>query len=452
METLLSRIERALWGWPLLILLLGAGLWLMLRLRFAPLLGLPKALGLLLRKDAGGKGVSPFGALCTALSGTIGTGNMVGVATALALGGPGALLWMELSAFTGLSLKYVEGYLAIRYRRKLPDGSYVGGPFSYIRQGLGPKAEPLARCFSFCGAMAGICGVGSLVQVSSVGACLSAWLNRSFGGLTLLQLPGEAEAGLGAAVLGLAMALLGARAIFGGMERVSRLASKLVPLMGGAYVLLCLWILLRLRDRLPAVLSEVWQGAFHPKALGGGLLGTVMAGVSRGVFSNEAGLGTAPIAAASARNISAEEQGLLSMTATVFDTWIICTLTGLVLLVTGTQGEGVTALLAAFAKGLPLPGVVSGLLVLMLLALFAFTTVLGWSCCGTACLDDLTGDSAPARKAYLLLYLLTVVLAPWCSVRGVWTAANICNGLMAIPNLTALLLLTPGREQRHTVS
>lgn len=442
MEALLERLERALWGWPLLTLLLGAGLWLLLRLRLLPLRELPLAFRLLFRSAEKKGGVSAFGALCTSLSAAIGAGNIVGVATALSLGGPGALLWMELSALTGLSLKYAEGLLAVRFRERDRNGRPRGGPFAYIRLGLGARFQWLAGTFAALGALSGLCGVGTFVQVGSVSACLNAWLSRTRGTLSFVILPGGRAVPLAGMLAGPVMAVLAALVIFGGMERVSRVSTVLVPLMGGLYVLGCLWILLRFHELIPEALLRVWSTALQARGLGGGLLGAVTAGVSRGVFSNEAGLGTAPIAAASAEGVTPREQGLISMTATVFDTLLICTLTGLVILVTGSEGAGLTASMTAFSRGLPLPRELSEALVCGILSLFCFTTVTGWSCYGTACLDHLSGGSAPLRKAYLALYVCSVALAPLCSARGIWTAANICNGLMAIPNVTALLLLT----------
>ena len=452
MEELLSRLNRALWGWPLLTLLLGSGLYLLVRLRFAPILRLPQALRLVFRGASGGSAegappakpaVTAFGALCTALASTIGTGNIVGVATALTLGGPGALLWMELSAVTGLSLKYAEGWLAVRYRRRRPDGTHFGGPFAYIALGLGPRYRPLAGAFALLGALAGLCGVGTFVQVGSVTACLTSLLTDAGRSLTRLVLPWGGTVPLAAAGTGLGMALLAAWFLFGGIGRVSRLSARLVPLMGGLYVLCCLWILARFRTALPGVLTGIVTSALRPTAAGAGVLGAMTAGVSRGVFSNEAGLGVAPIAAAAAEGVTPEEQGLISMTAVVFDTLLICTLTGLAILVTGSEGAGVGAAMTAFARGLPLPELLSRSLVFGILTLFAFTTVVGWSCCGVACLDELTNHAKTPRICYLVLYTGTIVLAPLCSARAVWTAATLCNGLMAIPNITALLLLAP---------
>ena len=443
MEKLLQNLEQAIWGWPLLALLLGTGLFLLLRLRFFPIRMLPTAMKLVFHPTGIKQArVSAFGALCTALSATVGTGNMVGVATALSLGGPGALFWMELSAITGLSLKYAEGLLAVLYRRRNAEGLWAGGPSAYIPLGLGGKYRMLGKAFSVFGAMAGLCGVGTFVQVGSVTACLTGLLFEFTHRLQVVQLPWGTTSPVAGIVVGLLLAVLAFRFLFGGMERVSRFSARIVPLMCGLYLLCCIWILFRFRAELPAVIHSIFTSVLHPSDIGAGFSGAVVAGVSRGVFSNEAGLGTAPIAAASAEGVSPVEQGLISMTATIFDTIMICTLTGLVILVTGSTGAGVGATMLAFARGLPLPTLAAKTIVFLLLSMFAFTTVIGWSCYGTACLDDLTGGVPAIRRVYLTLYALTVALAPLCSVQGIWTAANVCNGLMAVPNVTAILLLS----------
>lgn len=443
MEQILGQLEQAIWGWPLLALLLGTGLYLLVRLRFFPLRMLPLALRLVFRSDGRTqRRVSPFGALCTALSATIGTGNMIGVATAISLGGPGALFWMEISAILGLSLKYAEGLLAVAYRRPRAEGGWTGGPFAYIALGLGRRFRPLGAAFSVFGVLAGLCGVGTFVQVGSVSSCLSVLVAESAGALRAIQLPVFGAVPIVALAVGLLFSVLAFRFLFGGIERISRFSARVVPGMCVVYLLCCGLILVRNADRLPAVLRSVFTSVWDPSSCGSGLLGAVAAGVSRGVFSNEAGLGTAPIAAASAEGVAPVEQGLISMTATVFDTLLICTLTGLVILVTGSSGAGVGATMLAFARGLPLPALSAKLIVLVLLAMFAFTTVIGWSCYGTACLDDLTGASARLRKVYLTVYGLTITAAPFCSARGIWMAANICNGLMAVPNVVAILLLS----------
>jgi AGCS family alanine or glycine:cation symporter len=443
LESVLLRLERAIWSWPLLILLLGSGLWLMLRLELLPLRKLPAAVRLLCKKRKRAVGrVSAVGALCTMLSASIGTGNMIGVATALSLGGPGALFWMELSALTGLSLKYAEGLLAVRYRVRDSEGRPSGGPFRYIVMGLGERYRLLALSFAGFGAAAGLCGVGTFVQVGSVSACLSALIAQTTGKLVLIRTPWGSQVPAAAVLVGLLFSCLAARVLFGGIQRISSVSAVLVPLMGGLYVLFCLVVLVRFHARIPAVLGEVLRGAFQPEAAGGGLLGTVMAGVSRGVFSNEAGIGTAPIAAASAEHVTPVEQGLLSMLTTVIDTMIVCTLTGLVLLVTDSEGLGIASVLTAFAKGLPFPPTASKYFVFSILALFAFTTVCGWSCFGTACLDFMTGNRGVLRKLYLLAYIATAAFAPLCTARAIWSAANVCNALMCVPNVTAILLLT----------
>ncbi len=441
MELFLFRLEKAVWGLPLLFLILGTGLYLTLRLRFLPLRRLPEALRLLFRSGKG-NGVTALGALCTSLAATIGTGNIVGVSTALALGGPGALLWMEVSAAAGLAVKYAEGYFAVRYRARAADGRFHGGPFAYISLGLGPRFRPLAMLFAFFGAAAGLCGVGTFVQVGSVAACVEGFAARLFPAVPTVRILGRTFSAA-AVLLGLLFAVLAGLSILGGIRRISRISTVLLPLMGGLYVLCCLWILSSRAVLLPLASRRILEGALRPSAAGGGLLGAVTAGVSRGVFSNEAGLGTAPIAAAAAEDVTPGEQGLVSMTATVFDTFLICTLTGLTILVTGAGGIGVTAAMDAFAVGLPLPSPVGRGIVVICLTLFAFTTVVGWSFYGLECLRFLAGDCPRLQKAYLAVYLCTVLLAPCCPVRSLWQAANICNGLMAVPNLIGILLLSP---------
>ena len=440
----MNRLERAVWGWPLLCLILGTGAVLTLRLRFLPFRQLGAALRLALRRGEGAREgrVNGFGALCTSLAATIGTGNIVGVGTALALGGPGALLWMQLAALLGLSLRYAEGHLAVRYRDALPDGTRRGGPFAYIRLGLGRRWRPLGLLFALLGAAAGLCGAGTFVQIGSVTACLRVFLARCVPGSRSVALFGR-PVPLAVVFSGFALTLLAARILLGGIGRVSRFSAAVVPLMGGLYALCCLWIVLSHLGALPGVLRETLRGAFTPAAAGGGLLGVVQAGVSRGVFSNEAGLGTAPIAAAAVDDEDPHRQGLLQMTGPVFDTLLLCTLTGLAILLSGAgAGFGVSAAMEAFARGMPGPELLSLGLLTLCLGLFAFTTVLGWSCYGTACLDELTGGAALPRRCYLALYLLTILAAPYFPVQALWQAASVCSGLMAGPNLLALLLLS----------
>lgn len=445
MERVLYVLEQAVWSWPLLLCILGAGLYLMLRLRFFPLRKLPAALAGIGRRGSG-EGVSSFAALCTALSATIGTGNIVGVAAAISVGGPGALLWMELSALTGMALKYAEGALAVRFRRTLPDGTRTGGPFAYIEDGLGSRFRPLARAYALLGAAAALLGVGTFVQIGSMAEALRFFEVQS------LRLPEPAQQA-SVTLLALLCAAATALLISGGIRRVSAACALLVPLMAGLYLIGCGWILLRHAASLPGALQSVLHGAFTPRAAlggaGGGLFCAIQIGVSRGLFSNEAGLGAASIAAAASDTDDPVHAGLVGMTATFFDTFLVCTLTGLVVLVLGAAEGGYSAVALAFSRGLPLPGWVGAGLVTLCLTLFSFTTVLGWNVYGVRCLDALSGGRAGARRVYQRLYVLAVLAAPAFPLSAVFRAANLCNGLMAVPNLIALVLLA-GQVQTLT--
>lgn len=438
----LKVAEQAVWSRPLLLLIFGCGLYLNTRLHFLPLRKLPYALHLISEKPEDG-GISPFASLCTALSATVGTGNIVGAAGAVVLGGAGALFWMDLSAVLCMSVKYAECLLAVRFREKTPDG-YRGGPFCYLRQLPGRTGKTLAAVFAVCGAAAGLLGVGTFVQVNSVTAGIDHYLSRCLPNVfPVITLFGCSCSLLVPLVCGL-FTVSAALILRGGAKRIAKASAVLVPVMAGLYLLLCLWILIACRAALPEVLLRIFTETFCPRAVCGGVLGVLQAGVSRGIFSNEAGLGTAPIAAASADCSSPVRQGLVGMTANLFDTVIICTLTGLTVLCTGADRLGLfgTAVtMQAYARGLPFPPALSQGAVLLCLALFAFTTVVGWSFYGTSCLDYLSHGSRRAKRVYLLLYLSAVFFAPYLHAETVWTAANLCNGLMAAPNLLGLLLL-----------
>ena len=437
----LKAAEQAVWSWPLLLLIFGCGLYLNIRLRFFPLRRLPYALRLISEKPQKG-GISPFASLCTALSATVGTGNIVGVAGAVVLGGAGALLWMNVSAIVCMSVKYAECLLAVRFREKTPEG-YRGGPFLYLRQLPGRCGHTLAAVFAVFGAAAGLLGVGTFVQVNSVTAGTEYYLFRCLPDVfPTVSLFGRQYSLLIPLLCGL-FTVLAALILRGGTKRIANASSLLVPVMAGLYLLLCLWIIFACRAALPGVLCRIFTEAFCPRAVCGGFLGVLQAGVSRGIFSNEAGLGTAPIAAATA-DTGPLHQGLVGMTANIFDTVLVCSLTGLAVLCTGTDSLGLTGTavtMQAFARGLPLDPVISQGAVLLCLTLFAFTTVVGWSLYGTSCLDYLTHGSKTAKQIYLLLYLTAVFFAPYLHTETVWTAANLCNGLMAAPNLLGLLLL-----------
>lgn len=438
---LLEKIEQAVWSWPLLLLILGCGVYLNIRLRAFPLRKLPSALRGIFEKSEGG-GISPFASLCTALSATVGTGNIVGVATAVVLGGPGALLWMNVGAVVCMSVKYAECMLAVRFQEKTATG-FQGGPFLYLRQIPGGTGRLLAALFALFGALAGVLGVGTFVQIHSVTSGLDHWLAHCAPTLVpYITLFGRRYSLLVPVLCGI-LTVLAARILRGGVERISGVSAVLVPLMAGLYLLLCLYILFAERAALPGVFCRIVKEAFCPKAVGGGLLGVLQAGISRGIFSNEAGLGTAPIAAAAAGG-DPVRQGLVGMTANLFDTVIVCTLTGLAVLCTGADRlglAGTAVTMQAFSLGLPFPPAVSQGAVLVCLLLFAFTTVVGWSYYGVQCLGYLTKNSDRARRCYLFIYVSTVFFAPYLRLETVWTAANICNGLMAAPNLLGLVLL-----------
>ena len=440
MAQALERLAALLWSWPLLVLILGTGIYLTVRLRFLPIRRLGRAVALSVRPGTG-SGISPFASLCTMLSATVGTGNIVGVASALALGGPGALFWMELSALTGLAVKYAEGYLAVRWRYTEPDGTHWGGPFAYLSLGLGRSGRGLARAFALFGALAGLCGVGTLVQIGSVTDALRYCLARSGRQLWMLSGLGR-PVPLAAAIMGLIMTLAAGAIIAGGIRRISGVSTLLVPVMGGLYALCCVWIVLRHLGALPDALRAVWQGAFGLRPAGCGIFAAMQAGISRGVFSNETGLGTSPIACAASSADDPQKQGCVNMAGTVFDTFLICTLTGLAILVSGADPAraGLAATMEAFALGLPLPPGLSRGLVFVCLALFAFTTAVGWSYYGLSCLRCFTSRG---RGLYLGIYVLTMGLAPYLPVGSLWQASSVCNALMAIPNLIGILLLSP---------
>lgn len=424
-----KMINGWVWGPPLLVLLMGTGLYLTVRLNLIQLVRLPRALQLIFKAENEGEGdVSSFGALCTALAATVGTGNIVGVATALKAGGPGALFWMLVAGFLGMATKYAEGVLAIKYRNITEDGRVSGGPMYYITEGLGKAWKPLAIFFSFAGILAALLGIGTFTQVNSITTSLAG----TFGW--------QAE------IIGPILAILVAIITFGGIQSISNVATKVIPFMAIFYLLSAVWIIGINIEQLDDVFGMIFQGAFAPVSVFGGVAGWTMQaaiqnGVARGVFSNESGLGSAPIAAAAAKTKWSAEQGLISMTGTFIDTIIICSMTGIVLLITGVwqgKAEGAAMTNQAFASALPNFGPVA---LSVSLVLFAFTTILGWSYYGERCVEYLFG--AKAIKYFRLLFILMVGLGAFLELELIWLIADIANGLMALPNLLALLLLSP---------
>lgn len=424
-ESILSAIDSFIWGAPLLILLSGTGLYLTLRLGFIQVRYLPRALGYLFKKDKGGKGdVSSFAALCTALAATIGTGNIVGVATAVQAGGPGAIFWMWLVALLGMATKYAECLLAVKYRVRDKNGFMAGGPMYYIERGLGIKW--LAKLFALFGVMVAFFGIGTFPQVNAITRAMQDTFN------------------IPVLVTAIIVTLLVGLIILGGVKRIATASSVIVPFMAILYVTTSLVIILLNIEKVPDAISLIIYSAFDPQAALGGAVGfTVMkaiqSGVARGIFSNESGLGSAPIAAAAAQTREPVRQGLISMTGTFLDTIIVCTMTGIVLVLTGAWNNpdlaGATVTNYAFAQGLGTS--IGATIVTVGLLFFAFTTILGWCYYGERCFVYLVGIRGV--KLYRLAYIVLVGLGSFLHLNLIWIIADIVNGLMAFPNLIALI-------------
>ncbi|WP_281628549.1 sodium:alanine symporter family protein [Vibrio sp. St2] len=432
LQSLLKTIDSFVWGPPLLILLVGTGVYFTFRLGLLQFRHLPTALKMVFSKDDSKKpgDVSSFAALCTALSATIGTGNIVGVATAIKLGGPGALFWMWLAALFGMATKYAECLLAVKYRKVDDKGQMVGGPMYYLQYGVGSRT--LASLFAFFALGVACFGIGTFPQVNAI---LDA-SQISFG------LPREASA--------VVLTLLVAFVTLGGIQSIAKVAGKVVPTMALFYVLACLSVIVINSDQLFNAIELVLVSAFTQTAATGGFLGAsimlaIQSGIARGVFSNESGLGSAPMAAAAAKTDSCVRQGLISMTGTFFDTIIICTMTGLALILTGawqSDFAGAAMTTHAFAVGLNAE-TLGPILVSVGLIFFAFTTILGWNYYGERCVVFLFGTKAVLP--YKVIFLALVASGAFLHLDMIWIIADIVNGLMAVPNLIGLILL------RHVV-
>ena len=428
MLEILNEIDAFVWGPPLLVLLVGTGILLTFRLKLLQVFKLPQALGLIFSAKNDGSGdVNSFKALCTALAATVGTGNIVGVATAIKAGGPGALFWMWMAAFFGMATKYSECLLAVKYRAVDANGNISGGPMYYIENGLGKNYKPLAVMFAVFGVLCAYFGIGTFAQVNSI--------------VEITQI----SAGIPVVYTGIALTVVVAAVTIGGLKSIATVAAKVVPAMALLYFLTTVGIMIVFADQVPAAIATVLNSAFTPTAAQGGFLGaTVMlamrSGVARGVFSNESGLGSAPIVAAAAKTKWAAEQGLISMTGTFIDTIIICTLTGLSLVVSGVwcgplNGAAMTE--SAFTMAFPAFG---SILLLVGLVLFAFTTILGWNYYGERCVEYLMG--VKAILPYRIIFICLIACGPFLKLEEIWVLADIVNGLMAIPNLIALLALS----------
>ena len=428
MLELLKALDAFVWGPPLLILLVGTGIYLTIRLGLLQVTRLPKAFQLIFTKDKGHGDVSSFAALCTALAATVGTGNIIGVATAIKVGGPGALFWMWMAAFFGMATKYAEGLLAIKYRTKDANGAVAGGPMHYILLGMGEKWRPLAIFFALAGVLVALLGIGTFTQVNSITESI------------------QNTAQINPAITALILSIFVGIAVFGGLKSISKVSTAVVPFMAIVYILGTLTVILFNIEKIPATLVLIFTSAFSPAAAVGGFAGAsirmaIQNGVARGVFSNESGLGSAPIAAAAAKTNEPVEQGLISMTGTFIDTLIICTLTGLTILVTGVWSgdlNGVALTQSAFSTVFSYFG---HSLLTIFLVLFAFTTILGWNYYGERCFEFLFG--VRFIWLYRVVFVVMVLLGGFIELDMVWIIADIVNALMALPNLIALLVLSP---------
>ena len=440
MAEVLERINSFVWGIPALVLILGTGLYLTVRTGFAQFTLFPRAVrqffGMFRSKKQTDGTVSPFQALCTALGATVGTGNLVGVAGAMAIGGPGAIFWMWLCGWIGMITKFAEATLAVRYRQKNAAGEYVGGPMYMIRQGMSPRWHWLAGVYCFFGVIAAF-GVGNATQINAVITGIDQVIT-AYGGTPTVRKD------LG---MGLMLAVLLAGLLSGGMQRIGRVAEKLVPFGAAGYLLLGFAVLILRREAIPGAFSAIVSGAFSPRAVTGGVIGSIFSvlriGVCRGVFTNEAGMGTASIAHAAAQVKHPAEQGLMGLLEVFLDTIVICTITALVILVSGVEipyGEdvGMTLTTQAFAA---VCGDWTGVFLALALCFFAIATVLGWGLYGARCAQYLFG--ARAWKGFVVVQAVTVALGAVLQTGTVWLLAEIVNGLMAIPNLLVLAALSP---------
>lgn len=439
MSRILERINSFVWGAPALVLILGVGLWLSIRSGFPQVRYFGKSVKRFFRSFTGGDvsdgTVSPFQALCTALAATVGTGNIAGVAGAIAIGGPGAIFWMWVCAFVGMATKFSEATLAVRYRSSI-GGEYVGGPMYMIQNAMKKPWHKLAYIYCFFGVVAAF-GVGNATQINAVITGVN----------TAISAFGAQETLTGNLLMGMVLAGVIALILVGGMQRIGKIAEMLVPFAAAAYLLLGFSVLFARANQIPAAFSAIFAGAFSPSAVTGGMVGSAMValrtGVSRGVFTNEAGMGTASIAHASASVRHPVEQGMMGIMEVFLDTIVICTMTALVILVSGVSipyGQDIGAALTsnAFAEVL---GNWVNIVIAAALCCFAIATVLGWGLYGARCAQFLFG--ADVWRRFVFIQAVIVVISAVLKTGTVWLMAEIVNGLMAIPNLIVLGALTP---------
>ena len=449
---ILVKIDDVVWGIPTIVLILVTGLILTIRCRGIQFTKLGRAFKQIFKKNEGEGELSGFSALCTALSATIGTGNIVGVATAIAAGGRGALFWLWFAAILGTATKYAECMLAIKYREVKADGTVLGGPFYTIEKGMGSKWKWLAVLFAIFGVAAGLLGIGTMTQINGITSAVNMAIESDVA-FTLFGNDYTWATVIGGAIVTLCAALV----IIGGLKRISKVAEKIVPAMAIVYVFLGLSVIIMNATKIPAAFALIFKSAFGWQAAAGGVAGFVLKqvmdsmqkGIARGIFSNEAGLGSAPIAAAPVKTEEPVEQGLVNMTGTVIDTLIVCTMTGLAIVIAfcnpafvsdGATGVQLTSKALSFDLGGD--GVSVQFLLMLCLAFFAFTTILGWDYYSEKCLEYLTNGRMKFVMLYRVLYIAMIAIGPYFTVDAVFTIADITNGLMAIPNCIALLVLS----------
>ena len=447
---IINIVDGWIWDWPLMVLIFATGILLTIRSGLVQVIHLPRALRYMFQNESDGEGeVTSFGALCTALSATIGTGNIVGVATAICIGGPGAMFWMWLAAIFGMATKYAEGLLAIKYRTIEPNGHVLGGPFYYIERGMGKSWKWLAKMFAFFGAGAGLLGIGTVTQINGVASAVEGLFdpNKTHIAFSIGDLDYTWATVFTAVIVSFLVGLV----IIGGIKRIAKVAEVVVPFMAVFYIIVCLIILITHASAIPAAFGLIFGSAFTGTAAAGGFAGATLKlaiskGVGRGIFSNEAGLGSAPIAAAAASTKSCVRQGLVSMTGVFIDTIIICTMTGLTIIINdawwqeGLEGVAVTSY--AFSRGISFAPFIGQLCVTLSLMFFAFTTILGWDYYAERCVEYLTGGNMGVVKIYRYLWILAVLVGPFLALNAVWDLADALNGLMAFPNLVALVALS----------
>lgn len=448
-NNILVAIDDFVWGVPLMVLIMAGGFLLTIRVGVLQVHKLPLALKWMVKNEEDGEGeVTSFGALCTALSATIGTGNIVGVATAIGTGGPGALFWMIVAAFLGMATKYSEGLLAVKYRVIDENNHTLGGPFYYIEKGMGQKWKWLGKLFAFFGVCAGLLGIGTFTQVNGISSAVQNFFDPDK--TWTVNMPAVGEISWTVVIASLVLTICVALVLIGGVKRIAKVSEIIVPFMAIIYVVIAVGLIICNITEVPNAIVTIVKAAFNPQAVTGGMVGSMFVamqkGVARGIFSNEAGLGSAPIAAAAAQTKEPVRQGLVSMTGTFIDTIVICTMTGVSIVLTGAyqvEGlEGVQITTYAFQNGLPIPAQLSAFLLMLCLVFFAFTTILGWDYYSERCLEYLTGGKMKSVKVYRWLYIIAVFIGPYMTVSAVWTIADIFNGMMAIPNMIALFALS----------